>query len=61
MSSSTLHYCACFGFVELAEPLIERGAEIEAQDEEGKTPLRVAHECDQNGVAELLLKRGAAT
>jgi ankyrin repeat protein len=55
---TALHYCACFGFVELAELLIERGADIEAQDDEGKTPLRVAHECDQKGVADLLLKRG---
>lgn len=56
---TALHYCAGYGFTELVKPLIERGADINALDDEGKTPLRVAIESAQQEVADLLLSRGA--
>ena len=55
---TALHYCAGYGFAELVEPLIDRGADINAPDDEGKTPLQVAIESAQREVAELLLNRG---
>lgn len=56
---TALHYCAVYGFAELVEPLIERGADIDALDDDGKTALRVAVESAHQGVADLLLNRGA--
>jgi RNA polymerase sigma factor (sigma-70 family) len=56
---TALHYCAHLDFAELVESLIERGADINALDDEGKTPLRVALESDQQEVTDLLLNRGA--
>jgi len=56
---TALHYCAGCGLDELVEPLIERGADINALDDEGKTPLRVAVESAQQEVADLLLSKGA--
>ena len=56
---TALHYCAGYGFAELVEPLIDRGAAINAPDDEGKTPLEVAIESAQQEVADLLLNRGA--
>ena len=56
---TALHYCAGYGFAELVEPLIDRGADIKAPDDEGKTPLEVAIESAQQEVADLLLNRGA--
>ena len=56
---TALHYCAGFGFIELVEPLIDRGADFNALDDEGKTPLRAAIESAQQDVADLLLNRGA--
>ena len=55
---TALHYCAGYGFAELVEPLIDRGADINAPDDERKTPLQVAIESAQREVAELLLNRG---
>src|SRR5262245_34733122 len=52
---TALHYCAGYGFAELIQPLIERGAEISAVDDEGKTPLQVAEESGQNQIATFLL------
>jgi RNA polymerase sigma factor (sigma-70 family) len=56
---TALHYAAGFGFAELAQAFIDRGADINALDDEGKTPLRVAVESAQQEVADLLLNRGA--
>ena len=54
-----MHYCAGYGFAELVEPLIKRGADINEPDDEGKTPMRIAIESAQQEVADLLLIRGA--
>lgn len=51
---TALHYAAGFGFVELAEAFIERGADPKARDDEGRTPLQVAAEAGHLEVAELL-------
>ena len=53
---TALHYAASFGFVELAEAFINRGADLQARDDEGKTPLQVAGEAGHLEVAQLLRK-----
>lgn len=58
---TALHYSACFGFAELAEQLIRRGADVDSQDEAGKTALQVANDHHQKEVADLLLKKVGAT
>jgi RNA polymerase sigma factor (sigma-70 family) len=55
---TALHYAAGYGFVELIAPLLECGAEVNARDEEGRTPLRVAHEEGQEEAAETLRRAG---
>jgi uncharacterized protein len=56
---TALHYAAGLGFADLVQPLIERGADINAQDDKGKTALRVAVEADQREVVRLLTNVGA--
>ena len=56
---TALHYCAGLGFAELIELLMERGADVNAVDDEGKTPLEVAIDSDQKEIASLLISRGA--
>ncbi len=54
-----LHMAARRGNVEVAEALLECGANIEARDSLGETPLRRAVNCGQTGAAALLLAKGA--
>ena len=54
---TALHYAAGFGFAELAQDLIDNGAELDALDDDGKTPLDVASEAGQQEVAQLLQRR----
>ena len=56
---TALHYCASFGFAELAEELVEHGARIDALDDDGKSPLKIAEEADQHQTAKLLRDREA--
>ena len=54
-----LHMAARRGNVEVAEALIECGADVEARDSRGDTPLRRAENCRKPEVARLLHSRGA--
>ena len=54
-----LHMAARRGFIETAGALLDCGADIEALDSLGETPLRRAVNCNKTGVAALFLSRGA--
>lgn len=54
-----LHMAARRGNVEVAEALLDCGANIEARDTSGDTPLRRAVNCSKPEVASLLVARGA--
>jgi hypothetical protein len=56
---TALHMAARRGNVAVAEALLDCGADIEARDRHGDTPLRRAVNCDKTQVAALLLARGA--
>ncbi|MEO7720043.1 MAG: ankyrin repeat domain-containing protein [Capsulimonas sp.] len=56
---TALHMAARRGNVEAAEALVECGANIEARDSYGDTPLRRAVNCGKTTVAALLLAKGA--
>ena len=56
---TALHMAARRGNVQVAEALLECGANIEARDSLGETPLRRAVNCGKTGVAALLLAKGA--
>jgi truncated hemoglobin YjbI len=56
---TALHMAARRGSVEIAQALLDCGADIEAQDSLGETPLRRAVNCEKLDVAALLLARGA--
>ena len=54
-----LHMAARRGNVEIADALLQCGADLEARDSLGETPLRRAVNCDKPDVAALFLKWGA--
>jgi RNA polymerase sigma factor (sigma-70 family) len=54
-----LHYVAGFGLTELVHPLLSRKADINATDDEGRAPLRVALDEGQTEVAVALQEYGA--
>jgi truncated hemoglobin YjbI len=54
-----LHMAARRGNVEVAEALLDCGADLEARDSHGDTPLRRAVNCNKADLASLLLARGA--
>lgn len=56
---TALHMAARRGNVGIAEALLDCGAEIDARDSLGETPLRRSVNLDQLRVASLLLERGA--
>jgi hypothetical protein len=56
---TALHMAARRGNIEMAKALLDCGADIEARDSLGETPLRRAVNLDKTGVAELLVSRGA--
>lgn len=58
-SMTPLHMSARRGTAAIAEVLLDSGAEIEARDTNGETPLRRAVNCRQDSVVRLLLARGA--
>jgi len=55
-----LHMAARRGNVEIAGALLDCGANIEARDRSGDTPLKRAMNCRKAGVASLLRARGAS-
>jgi len=56
---TALHMAARRGNEEVAQALLDCGANIEARDSVGETPLRRAVNCDKVRVASLLLAKGA--
>src|SRR6185436_9684598 len=56
---TALHMAARRGNVEVAEALLDCGADIDPRDCLGDTPLRRSVNCDKIQVAELLLRRTA--
>ena len=57
--ATLLHEAAEFGYRELVEMLIARGADVNARDVEGRTPLHVATSRGFWDVMEVLLTAGA--
>lgn len=56
---TALHYVAAFGMIELIEPLLSRGADLDAPDDVGCTPVQVALENQQELAADILRRKGA--
>ena len=56
---TALHMAARRGNTEVAEALVDCGADIHARDTAGDTPLQRARNCRKAGVALLLVSRGA--
>jgi ankyrin repeat protein len=56
---TALHQAARRGNVGVAQVLLDHGANIDARDAQGQTPLRRAVNCRQVEVVQLLLQRGA--
>jgi hemoglobin len=56
---TALHMAARRGNAAVAAALLDRGADIEARDRRGDTPLRRAVNCGQTEMVTLLLARGA--
>lgn len=57
--ATTLMSMAYMGAAELAQDLVQRGAELEAEDEDGFTALMYAANAGQEQVLELLIRVGA--
>ena len=57
--SSDLHEAAAFGHKEIAELLIAAGADVDAKDENGYTPLFNAAYWGRKEIVELLIANGA--
>ncbi|PWU03300.1 MAG: hypothetical protein C5B51_19135 [Terriglobia bacterium] len=55
---TALHMAARRGNLEVAEALMDCGADINARDKSGDTPLQRAKNCRKAGVASLLIARG---
>lgn len=56
---TALHMAARRGNLEVARALLDCGADIEARDSLGDTPLRRSVNCNKTAVAALLVSRGA--
>jgi ankyrin repeat protein len=54
-----LHYAAYGGYTEIAAALISRGADVNAKDLWGRTPLQCARMQNKSDVVALLLEHGA--
>lgn len=58
---TALHMAARRGHTEIAQALLECGADINVRDRAGDTPLRRAKNCRKSGVASLLVSHTADT
>ena len=58
--ATALHMAARQGFVEIAAALLDCGANINARDQKGDTPLQRALNCRRPQVARLLAEGGAS-
>ena len=54
-----LHLAVAWGRAEVVTLLLDKGADVNAIDGKGKTPLKIAREIDRPDLVELLEKRGA--
>lgn len=59
IKGSILHWVVGNGFHELLEPVLKRGAKINAVNSQGETALHVAVDCGEEGMVRVLLKHGA--
>ena len=57
--ASALRYCARYGKTETAALLLDRGANIDIEDDEGETPLKMAIQSQKIEMVKLLVERGA--
>lgn len=57
---TVLHYCAIYNDQEIAELLLDHGADINARDHRLRTPLNVALSSEAMNVANLLIERGCS-
>ena len=58
--NTLLHIAAWHGHKELVALLLQKGADIQAKTDQGKTSLSIAEEQDEHEIAELLRSHGAA-
>lgn len=54
---TALHYCARYGFSELAKTLVDRGADLNVVDDEGRSPLDVATDAGNEKIVALFCER----
>ena len=58
-AGSVIHYAAMMGDLNRVKLLVERGADVNAKDEEGKTPLDFAQENGHQEIVKWLKECGA--
>lgn len=56
---TSLHYAAQNGYKSLVRALIKRGANVEAENKFGKTPIYMANAMGHSDIAEMLKDAGA--
>ena len=54
-----MHFAARNGHEDVAELLVVKGAAMDIEDDDGRTPLHMVADIGHNGIAELLIAKGA--